>query len=187
MLSPLFGPVRQTAYLVADIESAIEDWGRQMRIGPFALCRGIAPLTGATYRGKTSGEVVMNVAFAYIGDLQLELIEQINDTPSMYREAIDQRGYGHHHYGFCIEDFDSAYATAVADDFEAVVDTGVPGVARMSYVESKTVPGLVCELIQWNNFTRPYFDGMHAFLSEADDRKLVHELDLQSLVTGGAG
>jgi len=158
-----------------------------MQIGPFALCREITPLAGSRYRGEPTDEVIMNVAFAYIDDLQLELIQQVNDTPSMYREAIDGRGYGQHHYGFCIEDFDDAYARAVAVDFVAVVDAGVPGVARMSYVESKTVPGLACELIQWNDFTRPYFDGIRSFLDEADDGKLVHELDLAALVSGGAG
>ena len=185
MLTPLFGPVRQTAYIVADIESAIEDWARQMHLGPFALCREIQPLAGSRYRGEPAGEVTMNVAFAYIEDLQLELIEQVNDTPSMYREAIEKRGYGHHHYGFCVEAFDPAYDRAVAEDFEAVVDAGAKGFARMSYVESKSIPGLVCEVIEWNDFTRPYFDGIRSFLDAADDAKLVHELDLAALVSGG--
>jgi hypothetical protein len=186
MLSPLFGPVRQTAYIVPDIEAAIEDWGRQLHVGPFALCREIQPLAGSCYRGQPSGEVTMNVAFAYLGDLQLELIEQVNDTPSMYREAIDRRGYGHHHYGFCVEDFDSSYGLAVVDGFDAVVDAGAKGFARMSYIESKSIPGLVCEVIEWNDFTRPYFDGIHAFLAEADDSRRIHELDLAALVSGGS-
>jgi hypothetical protein len=128
----------------------------------------------------------LNVAFAYLDDLQLELIEQVNDTPSMYREAVDRRGYGHHHYGFWVEDFDSAYDRAVADDFEAVVDAGARGFARMSYIESKSIPGLVCEVIEWNDFTRPYFDGVHSFLPKADDTKRVHEFDLAALVSGAS-
>ena len=187
MLAPLFGPVRQTAYIVPDIDAGIDEWGRQLHIGPFAVCRNITPLAGSRYRGEATADVEMNVAFAYIDDLQLELIEQVNDTPSMYREAIDGRGYGHHHYGFCVEDFDGAYATAMANGFEAVVDAGVPGFARMSYVESKSIPGLVCEVIEWNDFTRPYFDGIHRFLSEADERERVHELDLSALVAGAVG
>ena len=183
MKSPIFGPVRQTAYIVPDVERAIRDWGRQLQIGPFALCRGITPLAGSRYRGEPAGEIVMNVAFAYIGELQLELIEPVNETPSMYREAIEQRGFGHHHYGFCIENFDDAYQRALAEDFTAVVDAGVPGIARMSYLESALIPGLVCEVIEWNDFTRPYFDGIRSFLDAADDAHLFHELDL---VAGGA-
>lgn len=187
MLEPLFGPIRQTAYIVPEIEVAIEDWSRHLGIGPFALCRGITPLAGSTYRGEPSDDVEMHVAFAYIGDLQLELIEPVGDTPSMYREAIERRGHGHHHYAFCLEDFDAAYQKATAEDFEAVVDAGVPGVARMSYVESRRIPGLVCELIEWNDLTRPYFDGMHALLAEADESQLIHEVDLTALVTGSVG
>ena len=185
MHAPLFGEVRQTAYLVPDIDQAVEDWGRQFEMGPFALCREITPLAGAKYRGEPTADVVMNVAFAYLGELQLELIQQVNDTPSMYREAIEKRGYGHHHYGFCVDDFDGSTGKALDGDFEAVVEAGVPGFARMSYIESKTVPGLVCEVIEWNDFTRPYFDGIHRFLCDADDARRVHELDLASLVAGG--
>ncbi|MEM9176641.1 MAG: VOC family protein [Myxococcota bacterium] len=187
MLTPLFGAVRQTAYLVPDVDQAIEEWGRQLEIGPFALCREITPLAGSKYRGEPAPEVVMNVAFAYLGELQLELIEQVNDTPSMYREAIEKRGYGHHHYGFCIEDFDGTTARALAGDFDAVVEAGVPGFARMSYIESKTIPGLVCEVIEWNDFTRPYFDGIHRFLGDADEKQRVRALDLAALVAGDDG
>jgi hypothetical protein len=187
MLSPLFGAVRQTAYIVPDIQRAIEDWARQLHLGPFALCREVQPLAGSRYRGAPTGDLTLNIAFAYIGDLQLELIEQVNDTPSMYREAVERRGYGHHHYGFCVEAFDEAYERAVADGFEAIVDAGAKGFARMSYVESKSIPGLVCEVIEWNDFTRPYFDGIHAFLAQADDAKRIHELDLAALVSNGTG
>jgi hypothetical protein len=186
MLSPLFGAVRQTAYIVPDIESAIEDWARQLHVGPFALCREIEPLAGSRYRGAPTGDLTLNIAFAYIGDLQLELIEQVNDTPSMYLEAVEGRGYGHHHYGFCVEAFDEAYERAVAGGFESVVDAGARGYARMSYIESKSIPGLICEVIEWNDFTRPYFDGIHSFLSTADDTKRVHELDLAALVSSSA-
>ena len=95
------------------------------------------------------------------------------------------RGYGHHHYGFCVDDFDTCYGQAMADGFEAIVDTGAKGYARMSYIESGSIPGLVCEVIEWNDLTRPYFDGMHAFLSEADDAKRVHEIDLATFVSSG--
>ena len=187
MLTPLFGPVRQTAYIVPDIETAIEDWGSQLGIGPFALCREITPLAGSTFRGEPTAEVVMNVAFAYIDDLQLELIQQVNETPSMYREAVERSGFGHHHYGFCVEDFDAAYGRAMTDGFDAVVDAGVKGYARMSYIESKRIPGLVCEVIEWNDLTRPYFDGIRSFLEQADDAQRIHELDLMALVSGGSG
>ncbi len=187
MLTPLFGPVRQTAYIVPDIETAIEDWGSQLGIGPFALCREITPLAGSTFRGEPTAEVVMNVAFAYIDDLQLELIEQVNETPSMYREAVERSGFGHHHYGFCVEDFDATYGRAMTDGFDAVVDAGVKGYARQTDDARKRIGGHGCGESVWNDLTRPYFDGIRKFLDEADDAQRIHELDLMALVTGGSG
>ncbi len=182
----LFGPIRQVAYIVTDMDTAIETWHGQLGVGPFAVTRGVQPLRGSRYRGEPSGEVTLSIGFAYIGDVQLELILQLNDTPSMYKESIDRGHFGLHHYAFCVDDFDAAYGHAMANGFEAIVDAGAAGFARMSYVESKRVPGLVCELIEWNRVTRPYFDGIHALLEAADPSRLVHEFDLMELARRGA-
>ncbi len=177
----IFGPIRQVAYVVPSVDEATKTWSEQLGAGPFAVLREVRPLEGSRFRGEPSHGVTLNLGFAYLGDVQLELIEPLGETPSMYREAIDRGLQGPHHYGFWVEDFDAAYAHALATGFEAIVDAGVPGVARMSYVESRRIPGLVCELIEWNALTRPYFDGVAAFLSEAEPGRLVHETDLATL------
>jgi hypothetical protein len=182
----LFGPIRQVAYVVPSVDGAARAWSEQLGAGPFAVAREVRPLAGSRYRGEPSGEVTLNLGFAYLGDVQLELIEQVDDTPSMYREAIDRGHRGLHHYAFCVDDFAAAYGHAVENGFDAIVDAGVPGVARMSYVESQRIPGLICELIEWNDLTRPYFDGIGRFLADADPAKLVHELELSALLRGDA-
>lgn len=174
----LYGPIRQLAYVVGDIDSAIASWHRQMSAGPFAVCRGVKPLEGSKYRGEDSHGVELNLAFAYIGDVQLELIQPLNNTPSLYKEAIERGIHSLHHYGFCVEDFAASYQHAMDNGFTAVVDAGVPGVVQMSYVESTEIPGLILELIEWNDLTRPYFDGVQNFLANADSGKLVHDYQL---------
>ena len=183
----LFGPIRQVAYVVPAIDAAIQAWSEQLGLGPFAVVRGLQPLAGARYRGQPTGDVTLNMGFAYIGDMQLELIEQVDEAPSIYREAIDRGLVGLHHYAFCVEDFAAAYGHAMENGFEAIVDAGEPGVSQMSYVESRRVPGLICELIGWNENTRPYFDGIERFLASADPALLVHELDLAALASGDGG
>ncbi len=177
-LDSAFGPIRQIAFVVEDIDQAIESWHQQMGIGSFAVVRNCKPLQGSRYRDKPSGEIILNMAFAYIGDIQLELIEQVNDTPTMYREAAERGYWGAHHYAVCVEDFDTAYQHAMSNGFTAVMNAGAPGYAQMAYVESEQVPGLMLEIIEWNDLTRPYFNGIAAFLAEADPGILKHTYKL---------
>jgi hypothetical protein len=178
MRQSVFGPIRQLAYLVDDIEQAIANWHRQTGIGPFALVRDCQPLAGSRYRGEETGDVRVNLAFAYLGEIQLELIEQLNETPSLYREALDRGAMGLHHYGVCVGDYDEAYEFALNNGFSAAVEAGAKGFARMAYLESGEIDGLVFEVIEWNEFTRPYFDGIRQFLDSADDSQLIHDYNL---------
>ena len=185
-LSETFGPIRQIAYVVPEIDAAIETWNQQLGVGPFAVAHEVQPLLGARYRGQPAEPVTLNLGFGYIGDVQLELIEQVNAVPSMYREVVDRGGFGQHHYAHCVEDFDAAFDHVMANGFEAVVETGAKGYARMSYVESQRVPGLVLELIEWNDLTRPYFDGIQKLVDTADPGRLVREFELSELASGGS-
>ena len=179
-LPSIFGPARQIAYIVPDIDAAIEHWHREHGVGPFLLARNARPLNGSYYRGAKAQSVAVNIAFAYIGDMQLELIELLGDTPSMYKEAVDRGQTGVHHYAVCVEDFPSAYNWALDNGFDAVVDAGVDGLVRMSYVENPET-GLILEVIQWNPMTRPYFEGIEKRVRGADPGRLVHEFTLREL------
>ena len=48
--------------------------------------------------GKPNAE--MSIALANSGDLQIELIEQRNDAPSMYKEFLDAGNEGLQHVAF---------------------------------------------------------------------------------------
>ncbi len=43
----------------------------------------------------------------------------------------------------------------------------------MTYMESQQIPGLLIELIEWNDNSRPYFDGVREMLAEADPGGLL--------------
>lgn len=187
-LPPVFGPARQVAYIVPDIDAAMAHWHDEHGVGPFLVARNAAPLRNAYYRGEKAATARVNIAFAYVGDMQLELIELIGDTPSLYKEAIDRNITGVHHYAVCVDDFPAAYNWALDNGFEAVVDVGVDGLVRMSYVEDRE-RGLILEVIQWNALTRPYFEGLETLVSQADPAQPVHEFsldDLQAFIPKGS-
>lgn len=184
-LPDIMGPARQIAYIVDDIDSAITHWHEAHGVGPFLVARRAVPLSNAFYRGEKAQTTRVNIAFAYVGDMQLELIELIGDTPGLYKEALDRKNYGVHHYAVCVDDFPAAYNWALDHGYDAVIDAGVDGLARMSYVENRD-QGLILEIIEWNPLTRPYFNGLEHRVRSADPGQLVHNFALDELTPKAA-
>ena len=179
-LPAIMGPAKQVAYIVRDIDAAMTRWREEHGVGPFLVTRNAKPLSNAFYRGDKAPTAIVHIAFAYVGDMQLELIELVGDTPSLYKEALDRNITGVHHYAVCVDDFPAAYNWALDNGYEAVVDAGVDGLARMSYVENRDA-GLILEVIQWNPLTRPYFEGLEKRMKSADPAQHVHEFELAEL------
>ncbi len=184
-LPPIFGEVRQLAYIVPDIDAAMQQWADEAGIDSFIVARNQAPMKGAWYRGEPGETARVNIAFGYIGDMQLELIELIGDTPSLYKEAIDREITGLHHYAVCVENFAEVYRWGLANGYESVVDTGVDGLVRMSYIENRQ-ENLILEVIEWNPLTRPYFDSIEKLVKESDKSQLVREFQLSDITPKAA-
>ncbi len=179
-LPTIMGPAHQIAYIVEDIDEAMRQWHEQCDVGPFLVTRNAVPLSNAYYRGEKARTTRAHIAFAYVGEMQLELIQLVGDTPGIYKEALDRGITGVHHYAVLVEDFPAAYHWALDNGYEAVIDAGVDGMARMSYVENPD-KGLILEVIEWNALTRPYFDTIRKMVSSANPDQLVHEFDLPDI------
>lgn len=94
------GCIRQLGYVVENIDQAVAAWSTQLGVGPWLIIRNV-PLQ-AVYRGAPSVPVI-DCAFAYRGEMQIELIQQKNDAASPYRPYIEQGRYGLHHTAFLSE------------------------------------------------------------------------------------
>ena len=84
-----------------------------------------------------------------------------------------------------MDDFAAAYNYALDSGYEAVIDSGVDGLARMSYMENPDT-GIILEVIEWNALTRPYFDGLEKKVKSADKSVPVHEFELSDITPRGA-
>ena len=109
-LRDLWGPPGQIGYIVHDLEAAAQRWTDTIGIGPWSIFEH-APITGFQYNGSPSA-VDVGIALAFMGDVQIELIQQHNDAPSMYRDLIDTYGEGAQHICFYPENYDAAIAAA---------------------------------------------------------------------------
>ena len=85
-MSRLFGEIRQNGYVVRDLEAAIAQWLEVPRVGPFFVLEHVKA-EGFEYRGEPS-PLEVSFAFANSGPLQIELIQQHGDAPSMYRDFL---------------------------------------------------------------------------------------------------
>jgi hypothetical protein len=124
-VSRIFGPVRQTAYLVRDIESAMRHWTTTMGVGPFFLLKEHAP-AGATFRDRPT-DMCISLAFAQCGAVQIELIQQHNAAPSLFKEALDAGREGLHHLAFWTDHFDRDMARYREAGYQIVQAAGLGG------------------------------------------------------------
>ena len=85
-MSRLFGDVIQNGYVVRDIETAMRHWIDILGVGPWFYIEQL-PVPDFQYKGQPS-PVDVSLALANSGTLQIELIQQRNDAPSMYRDFL---------------------------------------------------------------------------------------------------
>lgn len=85
-MSRFFDDIRQIAYVVPDIIKAMDLWTR-MGVGPWFVKENICP-TEFVYYGKQSKLPNLSIALANSGNLQIELIQQNNQAPTLYLDSI---------------------------------------------------------------------------------------------------
>ena len=87
-----------------------------------------------------------SVALANSGPLQVELIQQRNDAPTMYRDFIDAGRTGLQHVAYWTESFDADLARLTAQGFTIGMSGEVGERGRFVYFETEFHPGSVIEL-----------------------------------------
>ena len=138
------GPVMQIAFVPEDFDVALRHWTEVMGVGPFFLMENIR-LEDLRYLGKPS-DCIFTIALAYWGALQIELIRQDNDAPSIYRDR--QVGGAMHHVCILTDDIDAAQRTAKAAGCDLLVEARVGADGAVIYVDSKGYPGGIVEILQ---------------------------------------
>jgi hypothetical protein len=142
------GSIRQNGYVVHDLDRAIHQWV-DAGVGPWFTLRE-AEQSAMFFRGERS-DPVLSIAWSNSGDLQVELIQQHDHRPSVYREFLDAGHEGIHHVAFWADDFDGVMAGA-ADRWSVVQSGDGGGVARFAYLDLG-VGGTVVEVMELNSAT----------------------------------
>jgi methylmalonyl-CoA/ethylmalonyl-CoA epimerase len=139
------GPVIQLAFVPKDFQACLDFWTRTMGAGPFMLMEHIQAET-AYYKGQPLS-IDMTAAVGYWGDMQIEIIQQHCDTPSIYSTWIEEGHEGLHHVLVAVEDMPAALK--VCERAGATLLQGATyrgGSAEVAYLDTGGGPGSMLEL-----------------------------------------
>ncbi len=130
--------VAQTAFIVPDLTAAIHHWATNCKAGPFyVLPHLLAP--GQIYRGEESlADVTLAMGFA--GHMLIELIQPLDEHPSVYKETRELRGFGFHHLGIACADVDASSVDYQRRGYVEAYRAAVPTGGEVIYLDDGTGP-----------------------------------------------
>ena len=127
------GTPMQIAYVPQDFDAALAHWTQVMGVGPFFVMENIA-LDDMRVMGAPS-DCRFTIALAQWGDVQIELIRQDNDAPSIYRGDYLPAGGAMHHICLLTHDIAEARAAIEASGGQVVVEAKVGADGAVIYAD----------------------------------------------------
>ncbi len=153
-MSRRFGAIRQVAYVVRDIESAMKYWTEVVGVGPFFYLPKITS-SHSTYRGHATS-LQLSIGISQSGPLQIELIQQHNDVPSQFRAFLDAEREGQHHIAFWTTQFDADLERYTQEGLE-ILSTANLAPNRNAFFSSEHHPGTLIELSEISGAKGEFF------------------------------
>jgi hypothetical protein len=169
----LLGQVVQFAYTVPDLDAAMTRYVDVLGVGPW-FRRGPFSPPAARYRGEPTA-IELSLGRAFTGDTMIELIQQHNEAPSVFRETIARQGYGFHHWAITTRDPAAEVARLASYGYPVVFEDQVPSGARVVYVDATAeLPGMI-EILEMNEAQEALYEGFHRAAATWDGTDPIRE------------
>jgi Glyoxalase/Bleomycin resistance protein/Dioxygenase superfamily len=139
------GRIIQMAYVVPNLREAIGHWVNEFKVGPWFVVdaiTGIDPI----YRGERC-KAAFGLASAFLGDMQIELIQSNDRHPSPFREIVDERGFGLHHVAFPSENAQADVQTYQRKGYTVVFTCGTPFGGSVTFLAGGSDKPAMIEII----------------------------------------
>ena len=156
-MSRLFGPLRQMGYVVKDIDAAMRHWIEVCQVGPWFYVDKLV-VNDFTYKGQP-GDPHLSIALANSGDVQLELIQQRDNSPTLYQDFLNAGNEGLQNFSTWPENYEEIYRKALAAGYTVGQEAGSPR-GPFVYFEQEGHPGTVIEMAEMTEGRRRIFDGV---------------------------
>jgi hypothetical protein len=134
----------QLGFKVHDLLGVAARWARVFGVGPFHVLPRMS--VSCTYRGAES-VIDLQVAVAQAGPIQIELIEQHCDRPSIYRDLADTGGPGFHQLCTVTSDYDGRTAHYEHLGYELATEVTFDR-QRVAYFDTVADFGFVTEVVE---------------------------------------
>jgi hypothetical protein len=139
---PMSLPIFQYAYFVDDLATAAGQWARLVGAGPFFVAEHHVA-DRFQHRG-TDVEADVSYAFGYSGGVQIQLIQQHDDRPSIYRDMYPT-GFGFHHVASLVHDYPAARGHLLDQGHELACELHANDIVAC-YVDTRAALGCFTEL-----------------------------------------
>lgn len=157
-MSRIFGGVRQVGYVVRDIEKAMKHWSEVLGVGPWFYKEEVGT-TEFRYRGQVSQPPRLSIALANSGDLQIELIQQRDDAPSLYLDSLGKSGECAQHVAFwTLDHFDEFCGRLLRNGYEEGHGGRMGLRGRFAYFVHPDLPSGMIEVSEMKGGKGEYFD-----------------------------
>ncbi|MFA5524922.1 MAG: VOC family protein [Tissierellales bacterium] len=166
-----YGPIMQIAYVVDDLHAAIDYWTEVMGVGPFLILDNLVFENG--YYLSKPLDLNMTAAMSFSAGLQIELIYQHDNTPSIFTERRSKEGSIHHLAAFT-EDLDASIAWLEARGGENLQGADVPGGSRVAYVDMGSAG--ILELAQLQPEVHQLFEMVRSTAAQWDGQQKILSL-----------
>ncbi len=170
---PLGSSIVQMAWVVNDLEEAARRFSRIYGCGPFLMNRHIK-LGDPRYRGQPMA-TDFSTALAQAGEVQIELIVQHDETPSVYRDLHAAGSEGFHHIAVIVPDVALEVERYRALGFE-VGFSGRFGTAEFAYIDTSPAIGHMIEILPDVPMLRGFFGMVRRAGEDWDGSEVIREL-----------
>ena len=139
--------ITQVAFATRDLDASMAFYSRHLGIGPWFVLP-VARFAGTSFRGQLCAAQV-RVAFANSGGMEYEMVQQLDDTPSIWRDFLGDGPERERFHHMCerTHHFGASERRLLGEGYVPEME-GVTIRGRFSYFAHPDAPGGYLELLE---------------------------------------
>jgi catechol 2,3-dioxygenase-like lactoylglutathione lyase family enzyme len=139
--------VVQIGILAHDVVEATAKWAKFLGVeAPKPSVTDGYEKTKAVYQGKPCHGLIYQTAFRF-GNIEIEIIQPYDNTPSIWRECLDRDGEGLHHIAFAVKDMAGSISEAEASGYSLLQKGEYTG-GRYAYMDAIADMKIILEFLE---------------------------------------
>ncbi len=169
------GPIRQSGYVVNDMDKALAHWTTVLGVGPFYYIESVE-LDWFRHRGVDQSPQ-LSIALGNSGHLQIELICQRDETPTTYREFLESGEEGLQHIAYWTTEYQSDRDELLAAGHRIGQEGQIQGPdGRFAYFDTNGHRGTVMELSDVSGSKGECFERLRGVAQDWDGSRPVRKV-----------